>query len=115
MRTSPRSRIEALMRSALRVGVPSPSRQPAPFRNADQMTIPSRIALSGGTPLVTVSAEARSSTALLVPAPLAGIAYSVVGCSLADDARDFDQGLGVTVRRMAQLGFFVMSSSRTWV
>jgi len=70
--------IEALLRSALRDGVPSPSRQPAPFRNADQTTIPSRIALSGGTPLVTVSAEARSSTALLVSAPLAGIAYSVV-------------------------------------
>src|SRR4029078_13313568 len=42
------------------------------------MTIPSRIALSGGTPLVAASAEARSSTALLVPAPLAGIRYSVV-------------------------------------
>src|SRR5205814_276572 len=37
------------------------------------------------------------------------------GASLLDEWRDFDQGLGATVRRMAQLGFLITSSSRTWV
>ena len=79
------------------------------------MTIPSRITLFGGAPLATVSAEARSSTALLVPAPLAGIAYSVVARILPNLGAELHQGLGATTRRWAQLGFFVMSSRRTWV
>ena len=115
MRTSLRRRIEALMRSALRGGVPSPSRQPTPFRIVDQKTIPSRITLFGGSPLASVSVEARSSTALLVPAPLAGIAYSVVGCSLPNRCAKEHQAFGATVLRNAQLGFFVMSSRRMWV
>ena len=116
MRTSLRRPIEALMRSALRGGVPSPSRQTAPFRSADQKTIPSRITLFGGPPLATVSAEARSSTALLVTAPLAGIAYSVVCASLPNGSAKENQGLGaVTGLREAQLGLRTTSSSLMWV
>lgn len=60
------------MRSALRGGLPCPSRQPAPFRVADQVTVPSRTVPFGDHPVRVVSAEARSSTPLmLVTAPLA--------------------------------------------
>src|SRR5687768_9477288 len=64
---------ELLMRSALRGGLPCPSRQPAPFRVADQVVVPSRTTPFGDHPVRVVSAEARSSTPLmLVTAPLAG-------------------------------------------
>ena len=116
VRTSLRQEIEALMRSALRGGVPSPSRQTTPFRSVDQKTNPSRIALFGGSPLATVSGEARSSTALLVPAPLAGIAYSVVRVSLPNGTAKENQGLGAaTGLRDAQLGLRTTSSSLMWV
>src|SRR5258708_3635792 len=115
MRTSLRRRIEALMRSALRGGVPSPSRQPTPFRIVDQKTIPSRITLFGGSPLASVLVEARSSTALLVSAPLAGIAYSVVRVSLPNHREKEHQAFGVAALRNAQLGFLMTSSSFTWV
>src|SRR5687768_14057715 len=63
---------ELLMRSALRGGLPCPSRQPAPFRVADQVVVPSRTTPFGDHPVRVVSAEARSSTPLiLVTAPLA--------------------------------------------
>jgi len=63
---------ELLMRSALRGGLPCPSRQPAPFRVADQIVVPSRTTPFGDHPVRVVSAEARSSTPLmLVTAPLA--------------------------------------------
>jgi hypothetical protein len=80
------------------------------------MTIPSRITFFGGSPLATVSAEARSSTALLVPAPLAGIAYSVVDRSLPNRCpNEKAQALGVAALRSAQLGFLTTSSRRMWV
>src|SRR5688572_25349413 len=63
---------ELLMRSALRGGLPCPSRQPAPFRVADQVVVPSRTTPFGDHPVRVVSAEARSSTPLmLATAPLA--------------------------------------------
>lgn len=77
--------------------------------------IPSRIALFGGAPLAAASVEARSSTALLVSAPLAGIAYSVVNASLAKTGAEQHQAFGVAALRNAQLGFLMTSSSFTWV
>ena len=60
------------MRSALRGGLPCPSRQPVPFRVADQVMVPSRTLPFGDHPVRVVSAEARPSTPLLlVTAPLA--------------------------------------------
>lgn len=66
------------MRSALRGGVPSPSRQPAPFRSADQTAIPSRIALFGGHPWPPCRRKLVPRRWSLMAAPLAGIAYVVV-------------------------------------
>ena len=63
---------ELLMRSALRGGLPCPSRQPAPFRVADQVAVPSGPFPSAITPFASCRWKLRSSTPLLlVTAPLA--------------------------------------------
>lgn len=66
------------MRSALRGGVPPPSRQPASFRSADQMAIPSRIALFGGHPWPPCRRKLVPRRWSLMAAPLAGIAYELL-------------------------------------
>ncbi len=86
------------MRSALRGGVFSPSRQPASFRIADQTAIPSRITLFGGHPWPPCRRKLVPRRWSLMAAPLAGIVYDVVIFSLQAELRaDFRRDVAMTM------------------